>query len=229
MKDSLEFERVTGLDFQDKGLLRQAFVHRSYINEHRDAKQGHNERLEFLGDAVLELIATDFLFKKFPDRNEGDLTAFRSALVNTNTLSTAAQNLSMNDYLLLSRGESKDVGRARSFILANTFEALIGAIYLDRGYEDARRFVAKHLLYRIDEIVEKRLWQDAKSYFQEKAQDVLGTTPEYETLGETGPDHDKCFTVGVFIGSEKIAEGQGQSKQEAETEAARKALEVKGW
>ncbi len=222
-------EGKLGVSFVNLDLLKQAFIHRSFLNEHRDVKLPHNERLEFLGDAVLELIVTDFLYKKYPQANEGDLTAYRSALVNTNSLSDVATDLLMNDYLLLSKGESKDTGRARQFILANTFEALVGALYLDQGYDVARDFLGRVLLPNIDEIVEKRLWQDAKSRFQELAQEKAGVTPSYETTGEAGPDHDKRFTVGVYLDKTLIAEGEGRSKQEAEQEAARAALLAKGW
>ena len=222
-------EGKLGVIFTNLELLKQAFIHRSYLNEHREITLDHNERLEFLGDAVLELIVTDFLYQKYPQASEGDLTAYRSALVNTNSLSDVSTELLVNDYLLLSRGEAKDTGRARQFILANTFEALVGAIYLDQGYEAARDFLAKHLLPKIDEIVEKRLWQDAKSRFQELAQERAGVTPSYETLGEAGPDHDKRFTIGVYLEKELIAEGEGSSKQEAEQEAARAALAAKSW
>lgn len=228
-KDFSEFERKVGLVFRDEALLRCAFTHRSYINEHRGEKLEHNERLEFLGDAVLELATTHFLYTKFPEKNEGDLTALRSALVNTYTLSDAAAALAMSDYLLLSKGEAKDMGRARSFLLANTFEALVGAIYLDQGYEAALRFVTDFLFPKIDEIIEKKLWLDAKSHFQEKAQDKEGVTPTYATIKETGPDHDKRFIIGVYIKGMLVAQGEGQSKQEAEQDAARAALEAKNW
>jgi len=224
-----KLEGKLGVTFNNIELLKQAFIHRSYLNEHREVTLDHNERLEFLGDAVLELIVTDFLYHKYPDATEGDLTAYRSALVNTNSLSDVATELLVNDYLLLSRGESKDIGRARQFILANTFEALVGAIYLDQSYEAAREFLSRILLPKIDEIVEKRLWQDAKSRFQELSQEKEGVTPSYETLGEAGPDHDKRFTIGVYLENTLIAEGEGRSKQEAEQEAAQAALEAKNW
>jgi ribonuclease III len=223
------FEDATGVVFKDKALLKRAFTHRSYLNEHRDEGLEHNERLEFLGDAVLELVATEHLYTRFPEKNEGELTALRSALVNTNTLSDAAASLSMNDYLLLSKGEAKDQGRARAFLLANTFEALVGALYLDLGYDAARIFITAHLFPKIDDIIEKRLWQDAKSHFQEKSQEEEGVTPTYTVMRESGPDHDKKFVVGAYIKSALIAQGEGRSKQEAETDAARAALEVKGW
>jgi|SRR5271168_3578322 len=223
------FEKKINITFRNKDILKQAFVHRSYLNENRSLNIPHNERLEFLGDAVLELVITDYLFKKYPQRPEGDLTAYRSALVNANTLSDAASSLGINDFLLLSRGEAKDTGRARQYILANAFESIIGAIYLDQGYDIAEKFIAGILFNKIDEIVEKGLWIDAKSHFQEKAQEHVGITPSYKTLKEAGPDHDKRFIIGLFLSEKLIAEGSGKSKQEAEQEAARKALDNKGW
>tara|TARA_Y100000310_G_scaffold273705_1_gene289351 strand:- start:39019 stop:39705 length:687 start_codon:yes stop_codon:yes gene_type:complete len=224
-----EFEKKIDINFNNKDLLRQAFIHRSYLNENPKESLGHNERLEFLGDAVLELITTEFLYKKFPSSNEGELTSYRAALVNTQSLSQCAQNLDMSDHLLLSRGEAKSVGKARQYILANTFEALIGAIYLDGGYDVAQKFISSELLPQIDEIIENRLWQDAKSLFQEKAQEVRGVTPVYEMISEEGPDHEKIFTVGLYLDGELIARGDGQSKQEAEQCAARGGLEKMGW
>ena len=221
-------ERI-GVQFQDTNFLLSAVTHRSFLNENRDAPQAHNERLEFLGDAVLELVVTDYLFKAYPEKAEGELTAIRAALVNTNTLSETATALEINEFLLLSKGESKDIGRARQYILANSFEAIVGAIYLDRGYDAARDFIAAQLFPRTKEIVEKRLWQDPKSRFQEKAQEMTGITPAYQTLKEQGPDHDRTFTVGVFLGDEVIAQGEGRAKQEAEQKAAENALLEKGW
>lgn len=218
-----------GVQFNDQNVLLSAITHRSYLNEHREATQDHNERLEFLGDAVLELVVTDYLFNKYPDKPEGELTAVRAALVNTNSLADSSRELGVNDYLLMSKGEAKDTGRARQYILANAFEALIGALYVDLGYEAAKEFIASHLFEKTDRIVEKRLWQDPKSRFQELAQEHSSITPTYETLSQEGPDHDRVFTVGVFVGKEKIGEGQGRSKQEAEQQAAEKAIEAKGW
>ena len=228
-KDFKSFEQNIGINFNDAELLRQAFTHRSYLNEHRGETRGHNERLEFLGDAVLELIVTHFLYEKFPEKPEGELTAYRAALVNAVTLSEVAQKLGMNDFLLLSRGESKDVGRARGVLLANTIEALVGAIYLDQGYEQAEEFIKKHLLPKLDGILRDRLWQDPKSALQERAQEAEGITPSYKVLGESGPDHAREFRVGVFLNSTKLAEGEGKSKQEAEAAAAKTALDARGW
>ncbi len=228
-KDFKTFEEAAGVSFNDLELLRQAFTHRSYLNEHRGESSGHNERLEFLGDAVLELVSTHFLYTKFPQHAEGELTAYRAALVNATTCAEVATELGMNDYLLLSRGEAKDTGRARGVLLANAFEALIGAIYIDQGYDAARDFIGAHLLPKIDEIIKKRLWQDAKSTLQEKSQESQGITPSYAVLEETGPDHDKQFIVGVYLSDKLIAKGSGKSKQEAEQSAARAAIEEKGW
>ncbi|MFA6416351.1 MAG: ribonuclease III [Candidatus Paceibacterota bacterium] len=230
MADNLTiFEKNIGLAFKDRDLLKQAFIHRSYLNEHRELTIGHNERLEFLGDAVLELVVTNFLYKKYPQKPEGELTSFRAALVNAVTLSGLASDLGMNDYLLLSKGEAKDKGRARQIILANVFEAVVGAIYLDAGYEGASDFITKTVLAEDEKIVTAGLAQDSKSFFQRKAQEVYSVTPNYKILSETGPDHNKKFVVGLFVGEEKISEGEGHSKQEAEQDAAHLGLEGKGW
>lgn len=229
MPDFQTFAKKLEYSFNNINLLIEALTHRSYLNEHREYTGSHNERLEFLGDAVLELAATDFLFKKFPAKPEGELTSYRAALVNTVSLSESAQLLGINDYLLLSKGEAKDTGRARDVILADAFEAIIGAIYLDSGFASAEEFIAKNLYNKIDEVIEKRSYQDAKSRFQELAQEKRGFTPSYETLSEVGPDHNKRFTVGVFIGSEEIARGEGQSKQEAEQSAAEAGLNAMQW
>jgi len=227
--DFSKFEQKTSIVFKNKKLLKQAFIHRSYINENPGLDLSHNERLEFLGDAVLELAVTDHLYRKYPDKSEGELTSYRSALVNTIILSDLAKNLGMNDYLLLSKGEAKDTGKARQYILANTFEAFVGAVYIDRGYEKSEGFIAGVLFDRIEEVVSKELWRDAKSHVQEKAQEHLSITPSYKVLEEVGPDHNKKFSVGIFFGEERIAQGKGRSKQEAEQGAARKALQTKGW
>lgn len=223
------FEEKAGVVWKDKNLLRQAFTHRSYINENRNSKLEHNERLEFLGDAVLELIVTDFLYKTYPAKPEGELTTYRSALVNAITLSEVAQNLTMNDFLLLSKGEAKDNGRARQYILANTFEAVIGAMYLDQGYEVAKSFIERNIFVFADKMIARGNLVDAKSTFQEKAQEKEGLTPSYKLIRDSGPDHDKSFTVGVYIGKEQVSTGDGKSKQEAEQNAALRALETKGW
>lgn len=224
------FEERIGVTFYDKKILREAFTHRSYINEVREKGLTHNERLEFLGDAVVELSVTDFLYKKYPRATEGDLTSYRAALVNAVTLGDLAIALGMEEHLLMSKGEAKDRGsKARQIILANAFEALVGAIYLDQGYTVTDTFLKAHLLGMTEEIVKKELWRDAKSFFQEEAQEHTGITPSYKVLREIGPDHDKQFVVGVYLGQELIAEGTGTSKQEAEQQAAAQGLKVKGW
>ena len=230
MIDFEKFEKKIGLKFKNKDLLAQAFCHRSFLNENPDAGlPGNNERLEFLGDAVLELIVTEDLFDKYPDKPEGELTNWRAALVNAKMLSETANQLGFNDYLLLSKGESKETGKARQYILANAFEALIGAAYLDLGYKECREFIKKNLIVKLSEIIEKGLFKDAKSSFQEEAQEKAGITPTYKVLKEWGPDHSKNFIVGVFLGEELVGEGEGSSKQEAEVSAAKAALEKKNW
>lgn len=229
MPDFATLENRISCQFKNADLLKQALIHRSYLNEHPEIKLDHNERLEFLGDAVLELVVTEFLFAKYPNRPEGELTAFRAALVNAETLSEVAEEMGLGDYLLLSRGEAKDNGRARRMILANTIEAVIGAIYLDQGYESAKRLVAKFLFPKMDVIVAQNLWQDSKSAFQERAQAVRDVTPTYQVLSSIGPDHSKTFTVGLYLGEELVAKGEGPSKQRAEQEAARAGLQKMGW
>jgi ribonuclease III len=229
MKDFTPFEQSVGIAFKDKKLIQHAFIHRSYINENPKSGLAHNERLEFLGDAVLELVVTDYLYLTYPAAPEGELTAYRSALVNWVVIAEVASALGMNDYLLLSKGESKDIGRARSTILANTYESFVGALYLDQGYDAAKVFIHRTLLPRLEEIIAKKMWRDAKSHVQEEAQERLSVTPSYKVVSENGPDHDKWFTIGIFFGDKKIAEGKGRSKQEGEQKAALAALEAKGW
>jgi ribonuclease III len=229
MKDFTPFEQSIGVSFADKKLLERAFIHRSYINENPKSGLEHNERFEFLGDAVIELIVTDFLFREYPTHNEGELTAYRSALVNAVIMAEVAAELNMNDYLLLSKGEQKDSGRARQTILANTYESFVGALYMDQGYDVCKTFITGTLLPRLPEIIKKKLWKDAKSQVQEEAQERVGLTPSYRVVAESGPDHDKHFTIGIFFGDKKIAEGKGKSKQEGEQKAALAALEAKGW
>lgn len=229
MKDFSKLEQKLGIKFSNKELLKQAFCHRSYINENPSAGLEHNERLEFLGDAVLELVVTEFLYQKYPKDPEGELTAWRAALVNADSLAKTARGLDFNDYLLLSRGESKDIGKARSFILANSFESFIGALYLDQGYQICEPFIKKHLIKKLPEIIKKGLYKDAKSHFQEQAQEKAGVTPNYKVLRESGPDHAKNFAIGVFLEDRLVAKGEGTSKQEAEIDAARNALKTKGW
>jgi ribonuclease III len=230
MKNFLILEKKLGLDFKNKDLLIEAFCHRSYLNENPKFYLPHNERLEFLGDAVLELIVTEYLYKKYPEKNEGELTNWRAALVNAKILGDLARELEFNDFLLLSKGEQKETGKARQYILANTFEALIGAIYLDQGYDTAKDFVEKNLIEKkLPEIIEKGLFKDPKTRFQEEAQERTKITPTYKVLEEWGPDHAKHFIVGVFLGEELVAKGEGSSKQEAEEDAAKNALKIKGW
>ncbi|MBI2640396.1 MAG: ribonuclease III [Candidatus Sungbacteria bacterium] len=217
------------LKFNNEDLLLQALTHRSYLNENPSFRVGNNERLEFLGDAVLELVVTEDLYARFPEKPEGDLTSFRAALVNSKMLSEVSVDIEINEFLLLSRGEAKDVGRARQYILANAFEALVGAIYLDQGYDAAKNFIARVLMPRLDEVLANKSYKDPKSLFQEEAQERVGVTPNYDVVREWGPDHDKHFIVGVFLGKELIAEGEGPSKQAAQEEAARNALHLKGW
>lgn len=223
------FQETIGVQFVNISLLEQALTHRSYLNENPSTKRGHNERLEFLGDAVLELIVTDYLFQEYPKKPEGELTNYRAALVNSDMLARVASELGVGEHVMLSKGEAKDKGRARGYILANAFEAIIGAIYEDQGYDVAKGFVTKFLLPKMTDVIERKLWKDPKSAFQEAAQDKEGVTPTYKVTEETGPDHDKRFVVGVFLDKELVASGQGASKQEAELNAARAGLEVKKW
>ncbi len=229
MQDFSLLEKNLGLKFKDKDLLTQAFVHRSYLNENPDFGLDQNERLEFLGDAVLELVVTEYLYKEYPDKAEGELTNWRAALVNAKMLSQVAEEMGLNEFLLLSRGETKELGKARQYILANTIEALVGSIYLDLGYETADKFIKKYVLSRLPDIIKNKSYKDAKSQFQEESQEKVGTTPAYKVMKEWGPDHKKKFTVGVFLNEELVAEGEGYSKQEAEEEAAKAGLLAKNW
>jgi len=229
MKDFPELEQNLHIVFKNKDLLQQAFVHRSYLNENPDFHLFHNERLEFLGDAVLELVVTEHLYNKYPDKPEGELTTWRAALVNAKMLSSIAKEIDFNDLLLLSKGESRETGKARDYILANTMESFIGALYLDRGLKIAAKFITTYILGKLPHILESKLFEDAKSRFQEIAQEKRGITPSYTVLSEWGPDHAKHFRMGVFLGKELVAEGEGFSKQEAEQDAARNGLERKKW
>jgi len=228
-KDLSRLEKKLNIVFKNKDLLIQAFVHRSFLNENPDFTIGHNERLEFLGDAVMELIVTEYLYKKYPKKAEGELTNWRAALVNTNQIAAVGEKLGFNEYLLLSKGESKDISKARRYILANTFESVIGAIYLDLGYEKSKKFIEKHLIKELPHIIEAGLFKDPKSHFQERAQEKTGITPTYKILDEWGPDHNKHFLVGVYIEKDLVAEGKGSSKQEAELAAAQAGLKKKNW
>lgn len=222
-------EEKINISFKDKNLLDLAFVHKSYVNEHKEKRQEFNERLEFLGDAVLELVVTDFLYKNYPTESEGVLTNWRSALVKGKHLAEISNELNLGVYLYLSRGEEKSGGRKKNYILANTLEALIGAIYLDQGYKEAHSFIDQFILKRLEQILTKGLHIDAKSKFQEISQELLSITPEYKLIKEEGPDHNKIFTMAAYIGEEMIASGEGSSKQKAEQEAAKEALKTKKW
>lgn len=224
-----ELEKKISITFKDQKLLDVAFVHASYVNEHRDKKKEHNERLEFLGDAVLELVVTEYLYKNFPEKGEGVLTNWRSALVKGKHLAEIAEKLDLGLYLYLSRGEERSGGRKKKYILANTLESLIGAIYLDQGYTVAHEFIDNLILAQLTSILEQGLHIDAKSRFQEIAQEVLGVTPKYQLEGEEGPDHDKEFTMGAYLDDELVATGSGSSKQKAEQHAAEAALKAKQW
>ncbi len=230
MKDLSRLEKTLGLSFQNKDLLKQSLVHRSYLNEHPGFALGHNERLEFLGDAVLELAVTKHLYAEFPDESEGVLTNWRASLVKSERLAEMADELKLNDFLYLSRGESKDTNsKARRYILANAFESVIGALYLDQGFEAAERMLQQFLLPKLKHILQNHLYLDPKSLFQEKSQEIEGITPHYKVLSEDGPDHAKQFVIGVYLKDVCVASGTGASKQEAEESAARAALKVKEW
>ncbi len=217
-----------GLAFKDLNLLTQALVHRSYLNENPSFYLDQNERLEFLGDAVLELVVTDHLYKAYPNP-EGELTNWRASIVNADILADLAHDLGLEEYLYLSRGETKDKGKARHYILANAYEAVVGAIYLDRGMREAKKFITKNLIPKLPYIIEHKLYKDPKSKFQEIAQEKFTVTPHYDVLEQWGPDHAKKFRIGAYLEKELIATGEGSSKQEAEVDAARKALQAKGW
>lgn len=217
-------ERIIGYNFKSRDILEEALTHRSYLNENQSWGKPHNERLEFLGDAVLELSATQFLYLAYPKEPEGRLTSIRAALVNFQMLAEVAGEINLGDFMYLSRGEARDNGRARQVILANAMEALIGAIYLDGGTEEAFKFVERFVMKHLARVMENRLYKDPKSQLQEKVQDEYKITPQYKVLDELGPDHNKVFKVAVYAGKEKLGEGAGPSKQEAEAEAAAQAL-----
>ena len=230
MKNIEVLEKTLGASFKNKDLLKQALVHRSYLNEHANFPLDHNERLEFLGDAVLEVVVTEYLYFKFPEKPEGELTNLRASLVNAKMLSKVSQGLGIDDNLYLSRGESKDKNnKARQFILADAVEAIIGAIYLDKGTRAAKKFIKEKILCNLDGVIEQQLYLDPKSKFQERSQELYGITPHYLVLSESGPDHAKNFEVGAYIGDECVAQGGGTSKQEAQEKAALAALKKKGW
>jgi ribonuclease III len=227
-KNIEELEKKIKIQFKNKELLQTAVTHRSYLNENRDYRLDQNERLEFLGDAVLELVVTDYLYNNFPNP-EGELTNWRASLVNKDMLACVSRSIGVEDFLLMSRGEAKDTGRAREYLLANAMEAIIGAIYLDQGYDPAKIFILENIVVNLKEVLESKSYLDPKSNFQEVAQDKEGVTPNYRVISESGPDHDKKFVVGVYLGEEKVAEGEGCSKQDAQRNAAKAGLETKGW
>ncbi|MBU4216494.1 ribonuclease III [Candidatus Parcubacteria bacterium] len=230
MKDFSTLEKIVGLQFKNKDLLKQAVVHRSYLNEHPKFELPHNERLEFLGDAVLEIIVTEYLYKSFTETPEGDLTNWRASLVNSKMLALIASEVGLDDYLYLSKGEAKDAGsKARQYILANAVEALIGAMYLDQGTEAAAKFIHSHIISKLAHILSNDLHLDPKSKFQEKSQEFEKVTPHYKVLKESGPDHEKIFEVGLYLGEELVAKGTGSSKQEAQVDAAARGIKARGW
>jgi len=229
MKDVTLFENILNLKFNNKNLLRQALIHRSYLNEHPNFELGHNERLEFLGDAVLELVVTEYLYNHY-ENPEGEMTNWRAALVNAKMLAEIAHELKVEKYLFLSKGEAKDNNqKARNYILANAMEALIGAIYLDQGWEPAKDFITKNIIVKLPGILAKKLYIDAKSRFQEMAQEETGITPSYAVLEQSGPDHNKKFVIGLYLEDELVATGTGTSKQEGQMSAAEEGLKVKEW
>jgi len=229
MPDLAILEKNLGSKFKNPDLLTQALIHRSYINEHAEIGLDHNERLEFLGDAVLEIVTTEFLYNNYPNP-EGELTNWRAALVNSKMLAEIANEIGLDKHILLSRGESQDAqGKARQFILADALEAVIGAIYLDRGINPAKKFILKRVLTRLPEIIEKKLYLDAKTKFQETAQERAGITPTYKVIRDWGPAHNKNFEVGLYLDNDLIASGTGTSKQEAQVNAAEEGLKAKGW
>lgn len=228
MSDYTKLLKTIGIEIKNTDLLKVAFIHKSYVNEQKSHKE-HNERLEFLGDAVLELVVTEYLYKKYPNTQEGELTNWRSALVKGNHLAQVAEELGLGKYLHLSRGEEHSGGRNKPHILANVTEALIGAIFIDRGYRVSRKFIDDYILTKLDEIISQGLHIDGKSLFQEMAQGKLGKTPHYIVVSEEGPDHNKRFTMGAYIGEDLIAKGDGASKQKAEDAAAREAIKAMKW
>jgi len=222
--DFVKTKQILGDDLSDENLFKTAFTHRSYLNEHHEYTNPSNERLEFLGDAVLQLLSSEFLYKTYTEAPEGDLTNYRSSVVCTSSLAREAKRMGYGSLLLLSNGEEATGGRDREYILANTFEAVLGALYLDRGLEKCRQFLEKELFFKIGDIVTDNVYRDAKSQFQEMAQDKFGVTPVYQIIDSWGPDHEKTFKMGVFIGKENWGTGEGKSKQRAEQAAAENGL-----
>ena len=227
--DFKTFETRIGYSFKNGNLLEQAFTHRSYLNENRAPGREHNERLEFLGDAVLELVTTEYLYRNYPNP-EGELTNWRASLVNAKMLAEIASSLEIEEFLKMSKGERQDANpKARNYILANALEAIIGAIYLDQGMATAKKFITGKILVKLPYILENETYRDPKSKFQEKSQELFSITPTYKVMEESGPDHNKYFRVGIYLEDELVTEGQGTSKQEAQVDAAEKAIEAKGW
>ncbi len=217
-------ERNIGITFNNNDLLTEALTHRSYLNEYPKWSLPHNERLEYLGDAVLELMVSEELFEKFPSQPEGRLTVLRAALVNYQILAKVAERIGLQEFIMMSRGERKDTGKAREVILANAMEALIGAIYLDQGFAVAKKFIDAYVMVNLDEVLKTKSYKDAKSELQEVIQERLKLTPTYDVVAEEGPAHKRMFTMGVYFGTTLIATGEGTSKQEAEADAAKNAL-----
>ena len=229
MKEFKKLETNLGLDFKNQDFLKSAVVHRSYLNEHKSFPLDHNERLEFLGDAVLELVTTEYLYRNYPNP-EGELTNWRASLVNAKMLAEIANSLEIEEFLKMSKGERQDANpKARNYILANALEAIIGAIYLDQGMATAKKFITGKILVKLPYILENETYRDPKSKFQEKSQELFSITPTYKVMEESGPDHNKYFRVGIYLEDELVTEGQGTSKQEAQVDAAEKAIEAKGW
>lgn len=221
-----KFQKRINIYFKNIKLLNQVFIHRSYLNENKNQPIESNERLEFLGDAVLELSVTKYLYAQYPSEPEGKLTTWRAALVNGKSLSDVSKKIDMGDLLYLSKGEEKTGGRSRDLLLANAFEALIGAVYIEHGFDAADKFINDHILIKLDEILKNKTYLDPKTHFQEIVQAKMGTTPYYKVLSEEGPDHSKNFTIGLFLNDDLVAQGQGTSKQEAQVEAAQNALKI---
>ncbi|PIT93388.1 MAG: ribonuclease III [Candidatus Harrisonbacteria bacterium CG10_big_fil_rev_8_21_14_0_10_38_8] len=224
--DYKKIQEVVGYKYKNEDLLKEALTHRSYLNENHTWHLPHNERIEFLGDAVLELIVTEELFNRFSDQSEGWMTSIRASLVNTVMLASVGARLNLEEYILMSQGEKRDNSRAKESILANTMEALIGSMYLDGGYETARKFIKKNIIINLEKIIQDKSYIDPKSLLQEKVQSIHKVTPHYQVLADEGPDHEKVFTVGVYFGERLVAQGKGPSKQEGETVAAKMALEL---
>jgi len=228
--DFNKIEKILGLEFNNLDLFKRALTHRSFLNENKEwGEIGHNERVEFLGDSILGLIVAEYLFKEYSELREGDLTALRAALINSDSLLEVADRLNLKKYLLVSQGEKNELEKSHPYFLANAVEAIIGAIYLDKGFDEAKKFVTKHILSKAENIFKTESYKDPKSLFQEKSQENLNITPIYKILKSWGPDHLKQFQVGVYFKKELVAEGDGHSKQEAEVNAAKKALSKKGW